>query len=86
MKPNEIYCGTCNFWVSLKDLNISDDESVGECRRNPPQLSVRLTEQIAKFLGDKVVIPGGWFPAVADDSWCGEWQERCKKEEEEYDE
>ena len=56
-------CGNCVFWD--KD---EDEESIGECRRNPPQV-ITLADE------DGTMTPVSVFPASEADHWCGEHQE-----------
>jgi hypothetical protein len=57
------FCGNCVFWD--KD---EDEESIGECRRNPPQV-ITLADE------DGTMTPVSIFPASEADHWCGEHQE-----------
>ena len=57
------FCGNCVFWD--KD---EDEESIGECRRNPPQV-ITLADE------DGIMAPVSVFPASEADHWCGEHQE-----------
>jgi len=57
------FCGNCVFWD--KD---EEEESIGECRRNPPQV-ITLTDE------DGTTTPVSGFPVSAVDQWCGEHQE-----------
>jgi len=57
------FCGNCVFWD--KD---EEEESIGECRRNPPQV-ITLADE------DGTMTPVSVFPASEVDQWCGEHQE-----------
>jgi hypothetical protein len=57
------FCGNCVFWD--KD---EDEESIGECRRNPPQVITLVDE-------DGTMTPVSIFPTSEADHWCGEHQE-----------
>jgi len=57
------FCGNCVFWEKEED-----EESIGECRRNPPQV-ITLADE------DGTMTPVSIFPASEADHWCGEHQE-----------
>jgi hypothetical protein len=57
------FCGNCVFWA-----NDEEEESIGECRRYPPQV-ITLADE------DGTMTPVSVFPASEVDQWCGEHQE-----------
>jgi hypothetical protein len=57
------FCGNCVFWD--KD---EEEDSIGECRRNPPQV-ITLADE------DGTMTPVSIFPTSEADHWCGEHQE-----------
>jgi hypothetical protein len=57
------FCGNCVFWA-----NNEEEESIGECRRYPPQV-ITLADE------DGTMTPVSVFPASESDEWCGEHQE-----------
>jgi len=57
------FCETCAYWESDEA-----EESIGECRRNPPQVIILPDE-------DGTPTPVSIFPAAEADQWCGEYQE-----------
>lgn len=62
-EEGNVFCGNCVFWD--KD---EEEESIGECRRNPPQV-ITLADE------DGIMTPVSVFPASEADQWCGEHQE-----------
>jgi hypothetical protein len=62
-EEGKAFCGNCVFWD--KD---EDEESIGECRRNPPQV-ITLADE------DGIMTPVSVFPASEADQWCGEHQD-----------
>jgi len=57
------FCGNCVFWERDEA-----EESIGECRRNPPQV-ITLPDE------DGTPTPVSVFPAAEADQWCGEHQD-----------
>jgi len=62
-EEGEVSCRTCAFWVRDEE-----EESIGECRCNPPQV-ITLPDE------GGIPVPVSIFPAVEFDQWCGEYQE-----------
>lgn len=62
-EDGNVFCGNCVFWDQDED-----EESIGECRRNPPQV-ITLADE------DGTMTPVSVFPASEADHWCGEHQE-----------
>jgi len=58
-----VFCGNCVFWDQDEE-----EESIGECRRNPPQV-ITLADE------NGTMTPVSVFPASEADHWCGEHQE-----------
>jgi hypothetical protein len=58
------FCGNCVFWDKEED-----EDSIGECRRYPPQV-ITLADE------DGTMTPVSIFPASEADHWCGEHQEQ----------
>ena len=56
-------CSNCLFWERDEA-----EDSIGECRRNPPQV-ITLADE------DGTMAPVSVFPASEADQWCGEHQE-----------
>lgn len=56
-------CESCAFWH--RDM---EEESIGECRRNPPQI-ITLPDE------GGIPVPVSIFPAAESDQWCGEYQD-----------
>ena len=59
------FCGNCVFWDKDEE---EDNDSIGECRRNPPQ-TIALADE------NGILTPVSLFPASEADQWCGEHQE-----------
>lgn len=77
---DEQCCMTCAFYNKHWD---SKEGSAGECRRYPPT-PVRDFE-IERALNDDFVLQGrtkSEFPSVESNSWCGEWKEFIRADNE----
>ena len=66
---NQMLCETCKF----QDSNV--------CHRYPPTLTTVVLPGPPDLMGrNSLQLHNSClFPQVADDSWCGEWQQGHKK-------
>lgn len=62
-EEGSVFCGNCVFWERDEE-----EASIGECRRNPPQI-ITLPDE------GGIPVPVSIFPAAESDQWCGEHQE-----------
>ena len=60
-------CAFCKFFKQK-----IGEYAIGHCRRYPPQLTT--------YTDDGYVNPWSYFPEIASDEWCGEFQEKEKED------
>lgn len=58
-----MHCENCKHWQRLHGEQ-------GECRHNPP-IGILMTVQ-NKLSNEAIQTPGGYWPPVRGDSWCGQ--------------
>ncbi len=71
MKAQSSRCETCKFWDELKkQLQVSEGRA-GYCRFHAPGRSTLYTGLSRAF-----------WPTTFDHEWCGQWNEKDKKDNE----
>ncbi len=70
-------CRNCTTWDALEEFLDRIDPAtqgqkvqIGLCRRYAPQ---PLTPEAASAAGEGEASWNGFWPRVASDDWCGEW-------------
>lgn len=70
-------CKDCRYWNA--SIFVDDDVEIGECRRKPPKLSIKLAQKPNNLsCTDEAHWLATVFPITDDHMWCGKWKEREK--------
>lgn len=78
MKKN---CRNCKYWDS--SVFVDGDVEIGECRRKPPKLSMKMAlEQNNSEISclDEAHWLATVFPITSDETWCGEWKKKAEQD------